>query len=86
VDRRGWIWRGTPEGLFVSDGLHLEPARWIHLDRLHNLPSDEISTYGLYEDNDGSIWVSTDAGVGHVTPTDDWYKVDPIVKTNFRFQ
>ncbi len=73
VDRRGWIWRGTPQGLFINDGVHLGPTDWVHLDPANNLPSNAITPFGLYEDTDASLWVSTSSGVARIDPDPDWF-------------
>src|SRR5581483_2193139 len=30
-DRRGWIWRGSTDGVYICDGVHMEPEDWLHL-------------------------------------------------------
>lgn len=48
-DSRGWIWRGTPDGVFVCDGVHLEPENWIQL-RFGPQPDDsDANLYGFFE-------------------------------------
>ncbi|MDX1984652.1 MAG: hypothetical protein SFV51_30550, partial [Bryobacteraceae bacterium] len=31
VDRRGWLWRGSADGVYVSDGKDVSPDGWVHL-------------------------------------------------------
>jgi tRNA A-37 threonylcarbamoyl transferase component Bud32 len=73
VDRRGWVWRGTTQGLFVSDSKHLAAHDWVKFGQFHNLPSESVAPFGLFEDRDGSIWVSADDGVAHVEPDPSWF-------------
>jgi streptogramin lyase len=73
VDRRGWVWRGSTAGLFVSDGTHFAPEDWVRLDRVQNMPSGAVGPWGLFEDVDGSIWVCTDEGVAKIVPDPEWW-------------
>jgi ligand-binding sensor domain-containing protein len=75
-DRRGWIWRGASEGLFVSDGIHTNAGDWVMLGQAQGLIGSNISTFGFFEDRDGSIWAATNQGMAHVAPDPRWF--DPI--------
>ncbi len=72
TDRRGWVWRGTPQGLFVSDGTHVGAYDWIRLDDSLGVPG-VIGPFGLFEDTDGSIWTTGDRGVAHIRPDPNWF-------------
>jgi hypothetical protein len=74
VDSRGWIWRGTSGGVFVSDGSHFAPQDWIHLDSANGLASDDNNQYGFFEDTDGSVWIAGEQGVSHVQPDASWFR------------
>ncbi len=73
VDGHGWVWRGTDEGLFVSDGVHLAADDWLKFDKFNGLASDAVGTFGLTEDRDGVIWVSTDEGAARIQPDSNWF-------------
>lgn len=68
-DRRGWIWRGTPEAVYVSDGRATGPFDWIRLSA-----SGESRIYGFFEDRDGSIWIAGVEGVTHLRPDPAWFR------------
>jgi hypothetical protein len=72
-DRRGWIWRGTDNGIWVSDGVHVEPSDWIQITEKDGLPSSGISRFGFLEDSDGSIWIGTAKGIARIRPSDSWF-------------
>ncbi len=73
-DRRGWVWRGTSDGLFVSDGLHVEPADWVRISDRDGLPSSNLSRFGFLEDTDGSVWIGTTQGIAHLNPDPAWFQ------------
>lgn len=73
-DRRGWIWRGSGDGLFVSDGVHEDAGRWAMFDEVHGLPSRSIELSGMFEDNDGSIWAASADGIAHIHPDPAWFE------------
>jgi ligand-binding sensor domain-containing protein len=73
-DRRGWVWRGTSSGLFVSDGVHVEPGDWILISDRDGLPSASISRFGFLEDADGSVWIGTERGIAHLNPNPAWFQ------------
>ncbi|MGA2252091.1 protein kinase domain-containing protein [Terracidiphilus sp.] len=65
VDKRGWVWRGNAEGLYVADPQQARQGKWIHLgatDGLHAVNSNKDS---FLEDSDGSIWFGADYDVIH---------------------
>ena len=73
-DSRGWIWRGTPSGVYVSDGTHFAEEDWLHLHMGNGLAADELDQYGFFEDTDGSIWIAGEEGVTHVRPDASWFE------------
>lgn len=73
-DSRGWIWRGTPEGVLVSDGQHLGPEDWLHLEPDRGFGVKDTDQYGFFEDRDGSVWVAGAEGVAHVKPDAAWFR------------
>jgi ligand-binding sensor domain-containing protein len=72
-DRRGWIWRGTENGVWVSDGVHVEPSDWIQITEADGLPSAAVSRFGFLEDSDGTVWIGTAKGIAHIHPNDSWF-------------
>ncbi len=73
-DSRGWIWRGTPDGVYVSDGVHVAPDDWIHLNLQNGLAANETSLYGFFEDRDGSVWIAGDEGLTRMLPDASWFQ------------
>ncbi len=61
VDRRGWVWAGTARGISAFDG-----HRWVSADATSGLVWDDVSQSGIYDDPDGSIWVTTSQGLSHL--------------------
>ncbi len=70
-DRRGWLWRGTEDGLYVADMEQARRGQWLHLDRKDGLPSTDSNTRSFFQDSDGSIWFGAGATVTHLFPPDD---------------
>ena len=60
-DHRGWLWVGTDAGLSVFDG-----RSWVSLDTEDGLLSDDLDQRGLREDPDGTIWITSSAGISHL--------------------
>ncbi|QOY90703.1 hybrid sensor histidine kinase/response regulator [Paludibaculum fermentans] len=60
VDRRGWVWFGTDQGIDVLIG-----KRWHHFGRQDGLIWDDCNTDAFFEDNDGSVWIGTSRGMAH---------------------
>jgi diguanylate cyclase (GGDEF)-like protein len=61
VDRRGWVWLGTDSGLLVWNG-----HAWRHLTEETGLIWNDLDQGVLTEAPDGSIWVGTSGGLGHL--------------------
>jgi diguanylate cyclase (GGDEF)-like protein len=60
-DRRGWWWVATDAGVAVFNGRH-----WRWFDQQAGLVWSDISSDGLYEDVDGTLWIGTSRGVSHL--------------------
>jgi tRNA A-37 threonylcarbamoyl transferase component Bud32 len=70
-DRRGWLWRGTPNGLYAADLEQARQGEWLHLDRVDGLPAVDTNQNSFFEDSDGSIWFGAENSVIHLSPPDD---------------
>jgi ligand-binding sensor domain-containing protein len=73
-DSRGWIWRGSTQGIHVADGTHFAPEDWIHIPMGKGLAANETEIYGFFEDGDGSVWISGDEGLTHLRPDPSWFR------------
>ncbi len=72
-DSRGWIWRGSREGVHISDGLHVQPDDWLHIQLTNGLATNETGQYVFFEDTDGSVWIAGEEGVSHMRPDASWF-------------
>jgi hypothetical protein len=73
-DSRGWIWRGSTEGVHVFDGQgDPRPDHWLHLSRRDSFAVDTTGQYGFFEDRDGSVWLAGEEGLAHVMPGRWWF-------------
>ncbi len=63
VDRRGWLWAGTDEGVDVR-----RDGNWVHYGRDSGLVWEDCDTNGIFADPDGSVWIGTSKGLAHHTP------------------
>ncbi len=73
VDSHGWLWRGTPDGVYVADPSDAENNLWTHLDQGDGLPNSDVNKQGFYNDSDGSVWwLARDASVVHFLPPSDF--------------
>lgn len=76
-DSRGWIWRGTDQGVYVSDGQHVAPNDWLHIHLANGLAANEMGQYGFFEDSDRSVWITGDEGVSRLLPDPTWFHAPP---------
>ena len=67
-DRRGWIWRGTRQGIAVTNGDEIDPRDWMFIET-----GGEPAPHGFYEDKDWSLWVSGTAGISHIRVDLSWF-------------
>ena len=72
-DRRGWLWAGTDDGVFVWNG-----ARSRYLNEDAGLVWNDCNQAALYEDDDGSIWIGTSRGASHVERPEALFDVPPL--------
>ena len=81
-DRRGWIWRGSTEGVHIFEGRGEPlPDRWLHIGRREGLAVDTTGQYGFFEDTDGSVWIAGEEGLAHITPSPAWFHPKPGPRT-----
>lgn len=74
MDRRGWLWVGTDDGLDVFDG-----RRWQHLDSDDGLAWNDTNSDAFYEDADGSIWIGTSGGLAHILHPEKIFQSQPLL-------
>jgi len=60
-DSRGWLWIGTDDGLLAYNG-----QSWRHLTQESGLVWNDIDSSRLAQGPDGSIWLGTSGGLGHL--------------------
>lgn len=72
-DSRGWIWRGTNDGVYVSNGTETAPGDWLHLNPRNGLATQETRLSGFFEDREGSVWITGDQGVTRIHPDAAWF-------------
>lgn len=72
-DSRGWIWRGAPDGVHISDGIHVEPNDWIHISLQNGLATASTDQYGFFEDRNGGVWIAGEDGISHLKPDPAWF-------------
>jgi ligand-binding sensor domain-containing protein len=73
-DSRGWLWRGTKRGVYVSDGRHVAPHEWLRLDVDTGLASGRMNPFGFFEDADRTVWLSGEDGITHLRPDLAWFE------------
>lgn len=78
VDQRGWLWVGTDQGVYVSNG-----RRWVHTTEEDGLISDDSDTGSVLEDDDGSMWIGTTGGVSHLLHPQSLFEI-PVPEINVR--
>lgn len=61
IDRHGWLWLGTDDGIVVYDG-----RLWRRFDQEDGLIWNDTDQNSVYADADGSIWLGTSGGLAHV--------------------
>jgi diguanylate cyclase (GGDEF)-like protein len=61
-DARGWLWLGTDAGVLVWNG-----SAWRHLTQENGLIWNDVNSRRMAEGADGSIWIGTSGGLGHLT-------------------
>ena len=67
-DRRGWLWRGAGDGVYVATPEAAENGAWLHLGDDDGLPGLDMNQQALYADADGSVWFGADTSLTHFAP------------------
>lgn len=70
ADAGGRVWLGTDRGVMVHDN-----GRWSSLDRSNGLLWNDLSSFALKFDDDGTAWIGTSAGLTQLRP--EWHGGPP---------
>lgn len=71
TDARGWLWRGSLDGMFAATEAEAQRGAWIGLGATDGLTAVDTNHDAFFSDADGSVWWSADTGVFHFTPPPD---------------
>ena len=72
IDQRGWIWRGSPSGIYVADSEEARRGEWLYLNRLDGIAGTDANRRSFFSDPDGSVWFGLDNSINHVYPPNDF--------------
>jgi diguanylate cyclase (GGDEF)-like protein len=81
VDRRGWVWLGTDQGLAVWNG-----QSWRHLTQENGLIWNDVNQGEIGEASDGSLWIGTSDGVSHLLHPERVFDPTPLTVSLTAFQ
>jgi diguanylate cyclase (GGDEF)-like protein len=81
VDRRGWVWLGTDQGLLVWNG-----QNWRHLAQESGLIWNDVNEGVMSEASDGSLWIGTSGGVSHLLHPERVFAAIPLTVFMTAFQ
>ena len=73
IDRKGWLWVGTGDGVSVSNG-----QRWIHFAAEDGLVWNDVDSNGFYDDYNGTIWIGTSGGMSHLLHPERLFQSAPV--------
>ncbi len=76
-DRRGWVWRGTRDGVYVSDGIHSSVDDWIKITFGDAPNVNAVVVNSFLEQPDGTIWIGTQTAIARIVPDDRWFQPTP---------
>lgn len=80
MDRQGFLWVGTMDGLHRFDGREMKVYRHKPGDSL-SLSDDFI--HGIYEDEKGLLWISTrNGGINRFNPVTDEFRRYPVSESS----
>jgi tRNA A-37 threonylcarbamoyl transferase component Bud32/ligand-binding sensor domain-containing protein len=71
TDHRGWIWRGTPKGIYIADPEQARKEQWLYINRSDGLPRADANQRSFFEDRDGSSWFGMGNSIVHFSAPDD---------------
>jgi len=71
VDTRGWVWRGSGDGISVAEPAQVEAGVWLHLNEMDELTDVDANRDSFFSDTDGSVWWAADASIVHFFPPPD---------------
>lgn len=71
VDKRGWIWRGSPFGVYVADLEEALHGEWLFLNHLDGIAGIDANRRSFFSDADGSVWFGADFSINHLSPPED---------------
>jgi len=74
VDRRGWLWVGTDQGLNVFNG-----KEWRSVRDQDGLVGNDIDQDSLFDDYDDTIWVGTTRGLSHIIDPAKVFVTHPLL-------
>ena len=72
VDSRGWLWRGSPVGVYVADTDEARQGRWLYLNHQDGIAGTDANRGSFFSDPDGSVWFGLDNSVNHLHPPSDF--------------
>jgi tRNA A-37 threonylcarbamoyl transferase component Bud32 len=71
LDTRGWVWRGSGDGISVADPAQVAADVWLHLNEIDELTDVDANRDSFFSDTDGSVWWAADASIVHFFPPSD---------------
>jgi len=78
-DQFGFIWIGTPNGLYKYDGYNFESFKHSELDT-SSITSNSIRS--IYEDSDGKMWIGTEKGLSIFNNANHSFSTPSNLKNN----
>lgn len=71
VDSRGWIWRGSEDGIYAAHRAAAENGEWLHLNDTDGLADVDVNRRSFFSDSDGSVWWAAATSIVHFSPPPD---------------
>lgn len=71
MDGRGWLWRGSGDGMHVADSSQARAGVWQHINQTDDIADPGVNHGSFFADRDGSVWWAAATSVVHFLPPSD---------------